>query len=420
MASKLTVEAVWHDELTIIDPDDPVQGGADGIDNQPHIELMQNDVWLKTELAKALERITALENKGTTTGGTTSTPTPTPNPTPTPSGAMLNITNLTPSDNAPLEGDFSFDVVATGIADGTQVAISTWYEFDDSYIDVNVIKVNGQSLTATLSGGKAHVTGHYNKVDSGGKARGRLSISANAGGVYSQVTGIAFNMGASSTPTAHVYWAFSNDGSGSEIAEITEGQAINLFVKCENLTNGSVDGIGFIFNPPAGFEMGSTSFDTPSSLSNGITKLGTLASDIKVTQDVTLSAGVSTKGGNAVATLLVKNSTANVKRMSLHWYHLARNLGSDVKNVFTHYPCWEFTSNPDNLTIEGLQNASCVITLPSDAVYWREVQRDTNFYNPSSFDPVTKELTLNSQNLSDVAFATASPEIIIEYSAIAF
>lgn len=80
MASKLTVEAVWHDELTIIDPDDPVQGGDDGIDNQPHIELAQNDRWLKTELAKALERITALESKGTTTVGTGGTTTPT-NPT---------------------------------------------------------------------------------------------------------------------------------------------------------------------------------------------------------------------------------------------------------------------------------------------------------------------------------------------------
>ena len=95
MASKLTVQAVWHDELTIIDPDDPVEGGEMGVDNIPHVELAQNDMWLKTELAKALERITALENKaptttdsstgatggstgstgGTTTGGTTgSTP----------------------------------------------------------------------------------------------------------------------------------------------------------------------------------------------------------------------------------------------------------------------------------------------------------------------------------------------------------
>lgn len=87
MASKLTGQPpVWHDELTIIDPDDPVQGGADGVDNIPHVELMQNDVWLKTELAKALERITALENRGTTTptGGTGGTTTPV---TTTPTGA---------------------------------------------------------------------------------------------------------------------------------------------------------------------------------------------------------------------------------------------------------------------------------------------------------------------------------------------
>lgn len=76
MASKLTVQAVWHDELTIIDLDDPVQGGADGVDNIPHVELAQNDRWLKTELAKALERITALENRGvTTTAPTTGTTT---------------------------------------------------------------------------------------------------------------------------------------------------------------------------------------------------------------------------------------------------------------------------------------------------------------------------------------------------------
>lgn len=83
MASQLTpLTPVWHDSLTIIDPDDPVQGGVDGIDNIPHIELAQNDVWLKTELIKALERITVLEGKGgvitpiptTSTGGAT-TPT---------------------------------------------------------------------------------------------------------------------------------------------------------------------------------------------------------------------------------------------------------------------------------------------------------------------------------------------------------
>lgn len=96
MASKLKVEAVWHDELSIIDPDDPVQGGADGVDNIPHVELMQNDMWLKTELAKALERIAALENKGTTTTGTGGTTTPT---TTTPTGTWQFLYSQSPKLN---------------------------------------------------------------------------------------------------------------------------------------------------------------------------------------------------------------------------------------------------------------------------------------------------------------------------------
>lgn len=92
MASKLNdILPVWHDGLTIIDPDDPVQGGVDGIDNQPHIELMQNDIWLKSELAKALERITKLEG-GTTTPTTTTTP-PTTTTTPPPTSTYVRPTD---------------------------------------------------------------------------------------------------------------------------------------------------------------------------------------------------------------------------------------------------------------------------------------------------------------------------------------
>lgn len=76
MASQLNksdITPTWHDDLTIIDRDDPVEGGVTGIDNRPHIELIENDHWLKTEIDKINQR---LDNIGT---GTTD-PTPT-NPT---------------------------------------------------------------------------------------------------------------------------------------------------------------------------------------------------------------------------------------------------------------------------------------------------------------------------------------------------
>lgn len=50
MASQLTPTPQWHDTLTIIETTDPVEGGQNGIDNKPHIELAQNIAFVKKEL----------------------------------------------------------------------------------------------------------------------------------------------------------------------------------------------------------------------------------------------------------------------------------------------------------------------------------------------------------------------------------
>ncbi len=55
------MKPVWHDKLTLIEYTDPVEGGVEGIDNKPHIELAQNSAYLKQQLDNLETKTDTLE-----------------------------------------------------------------------------------------------------------------------------------------------------------------------------------------------------------------------------------------------------------------------------------------------------------------------------------------------------------------------
>ena len=58
--ANLNETARWEAGIYQFETSDPVMGGPNGIDNRPTRELANRTLWLKTELAKAVQSIGSL------------------------------------------------------------------------------------------------------------------------------------------------------------------------------------------------------------------------------------------------------------------------------------------------------------------------------------------------------------------------
>lgn len=125
----------------------------------------------------------------------------------------LRISNVAP-DPLPLSGNVSFNIISTGLANGTQVNWAINYLFRNSFIDDTAIyHSNVVTGTATINNGSAYVSTSYPARSTGGKSQGYLNIKAttsngSGGTIYSDDVnaGGTFTMsGSSGSGTVNLY-----------------------------------------------------------------------------------------------------------------------------------------------------------------------------------------------------------------------